>query len=1705
MTWTPRIAHVERRVNVNKLTDTRLSPRERCATYDGESHLSCVVQVKGNRLPEQCKSICDSVAQHIQNVSAERYKVTGIVADLRIDPGGTLWFLAVSSLRIEDTGGAGPLTREEDQFAADGKLFESFTKSESRGRARLSDTVGNADNAKVVDTESSKDTNAEVQPFEQGLETKNVAMFKYIARCVRGEPGPMANSILKNLPPHPLPRDRHGMCKLMRAQCPSCGVPMKTNSFEHSHTVAYKTVAVHYDQLLKHLGLKPYPLVFEEERNALSQDLPPVEEDNRWPLMEETLRAVGGIGLFAVYAITVEEVEEVKKKKYMHPQYTPPRRIVRPVPPMIHLAEPHLGGNEYRSLRKEIEWLFKPMHVCESCFLVYSRIASDLIAGATPHHAVNAILGPRENPVVRQPFSKKDRMRTEMEHVRNERIQRNAELSRLKQALQRGMANKTRKDAELIVAKSRKLDERVKELEETPCFEWTPDLAKTAVSVMEREKLTLPDDDVGENDKHQFIEYPNSDPVPRAHGAVPPADHEVHPLHHLLHMQFEIARFDDDFRGGFVKGQMQTQAELEEKCKALEGTKGPVEIAAGYTLKNDPPESTRKTGKQDDVSNECEELVPWDNRLGPGTTNYVPEFVKTKLDSPPKQNGQDTNEKPDKAYPTEAPDSDAFRALEKRGKAKKKTSNPYSSSKQSFSKNSKFVPAPPITTTAYRRQRRTVGGGYQDTNSATNKSSKNLTALFSFTSPQNADIHPDIQTSDSDLWNVVSDQWKTMVENSAPQHEAEVDETLDDKSLLSNEKPLGGRRRRRRKDEQRKLILQNKASVDAYLEAEQLRKQAMNEVRELRLKEYEAETAQEEAREAARQARRKARDDKLRQEVMGTAKTEHDRRAKAFEVSEALQDADQALQNAKYQAGLNVGPGYTRPLGVGNSVKLAERKRKERIQKSRAGGSRVEGNKTAVSQVSIPDPPIGSGIFACGFKVDGQSRSLDQVPTETVSLIFEGEMPSQRTDFVSVRRCVFGEYQPNIDEKNACERSLLWLQQFGAGAGGPKGDSPDLPQYKLDSVGQNDPPGGSQATLLADVRNIRDVEVGWGRGMYVVECVNMKTGEVTRKYLSRWDLEDESLEDPIVASANQNVQRWNELLKSYGLDHEVVDSVVRRLPPAAGKKQERVLLPPREPDRGWGQFIHNLEAEEWRKLHRDSRCIWNDDEVCKIKVEKVKRSIDILNQYRLSMNEGHTIAPKKDSESRSEISKEDVEFATKVLSLDREDGLHGRRLPPRALEDGQPPAPLKELTNNSDRFGCWFTDVSASLGYTPAVPNTIQGIIAWGIYRGKPSGIFLMWLRGHPHCHPYKGKPFTLHCYSFTDGLATLQRYSYVEILEHPALRACSRLRIAAQKFCSKSILNLPVKEHQPDRRNISQPFVTPILDMFTPDAPKSRYHHYQFKRGLLANMLSEENDKTSELRYYCMEATDAQRPVVYIRKHDISVSSVDRYPLRRHELEEPSTNPFVWESAKTLSENFKSKTSKEVLLAAKIHMLGDDWYLVTLRMIPPMELPRDNTTNEAMEDPNPEEVKADHSRSADPRNKVDSEEVKQRAKHIPRYRLVVVRLDTAGPWERHGYTPFPGDTDGGDAGNEELVNVRERILSYFEARETRLNPLLEHAQSIETERDVSDELKRHLCRLMEGDEDHVNEQVLEGVMNKSDDLFRRELGFREDQAGNRH
>eukprot|EP00736_Rhodelphis_marinus_P011149 Rmarinus@m.7217 len=96
--WSPNVCVLERRVNLRRQTDDRYSMYERSVTFEGAEHHSECVPVNGNVLPAHLQMVLQSIIRHISN---QRFKVSRMVLNFKLDQNDRLWFLWTSSLRIQ--------------------------------------------------------------------------------------------------------------------------------------------------------------------------------------------------------------------------------------------------------------------------------------------------------------------------------------------------------------------------------------------------------------------------------------------------------------------------------------------------------------------------------------------------------------------------------------------------------------------------------------------------------------------------------------------------------------------------------------------------------------------------------------------------------------------------------------------------------------------------------------------------------------------------------------------------------------------------------------------------------------------------------------------------------------------------------------------------------------------------------------------------------------------------------------------------------------------------------------------------------------------------------------------------------------------------------------------------------------------------------------------------------------------------------------------------------------------------------------------------------------------------------------------------------------------------------------------------------------------------------------------------------------------
>jgi hypothetical protein len=98
--WTPRIVMIEKRVNKNKIQENRVPAFERCATFEGPSHLSHEVACPAKH-EARIRQMCDRIVKHVQG--SERITVSRMVCCFKTDLSSNLFFAFASSVRLADS------------------------------------------------------------------------------------------------------------------------------------------------------------------------------------------------------------------------------------------------------------------------------------------------------------------------------------------------------------------------------------------------------------------------------------------------------------------------------------------------------------------------------------------------------------------------------------------------------------------------------------------------------------------------------------------------------------------------------------------------------------------------------------------------------------------------------------------------------------------------------------------------------------------------------------------------------------------------------------------------------------------------------------------------------------------------------------------------------------------------------------------------------------------------------------------------------------------------------------------------------------------------------------------------------------------------------------------------------------------------------------------------------------------------------------------------------------------------------------------------------------------------------------------------------------------------------------------------------------------------------------------------------------------
>eukprot|EP00753_Platysulcus_tardus_P006396 PLAT14184.3.p1 GENE.PLAT14184.3~~PLAT14184.3.p1 ORF type:complete len:1173 (+),score=598.66 PLAT14184.3:60-3578(+) len=199
--WSPKVCLIDRRRNLQLLTNKRVGLYERVVTYEGPEHNSETVPIRGSLLPSRLQTACEAVVQHVAGVSFQKYRIARMVLLFKLDPRDRLWLLWCSSLRLDGAVGKKGLAME----------------MESKMRVPRHIQLGGS-----------------VPPLDGDItgDTKTAASASAAAAAAAAASAGMDDAAF---------------------ECPSCGTAVGS-AFKHD--VPYKTIITHFEHLLSCLDLR---------------------------------------------------------------------------------------------------------------------------------------------------------------------------------------------------------------------------------------------------------------------------------------------------------------------------------------------------------------------------------------------------------------------------------------------------------------------------------------------------------------------------------------------------------------------------------------------------------------------------------------------------------------------------------------------------------------------------------------------------------------------------------------------------------------------------------------------------------------------------------------------------------------------------------------------------------------------------------------------------------------------------------------------------------------------------------------------------------------------------------------------------------------------------------------------------------------------------------------------------------------------------------------------------------------------------------------------------------------------------------------------------------------------------------------------------------------------------------------------------------
>lgn len=859
--------------------------------------------------------------------------------------------------------------------------------------------------------------------------------------------------------------------------------------------------------------------------------------------------------------------------------------------------------------------------------------------------------------------------------------------------------------------------------------------------------------------------------------------------------------------------------------------------------------------------------------------------------------------------------------------------------------------------------------------------------------------------------------------------------------------------------------------------------------------------------ESAKKARRRAREEALRSSTTSSLPATRARALAHARTNEALKEMEASLRFAADNLGLQVGEGFTRGPSE-FSIQAEKRRRARQVKREQkdmerrmhSGEARgLSSHETlladAVGGMGLAKPQPGTGVLAAKLHVASVKEfTRDGGDSSSAS----GELGVW---LLVVRRCAIGEYTPSAEQVAIGEASLRVLYEYGAGVGEAAGDSPTLTE-RLDQGSRR--AAESSSSIAIPREHLYNVDRMWGRGLFVLERVNVSTGRVIRDYMTRKELWDEASADDVLRAAKQAELRWEGVVSGSGIDWDGALKKCRVVPPknpALGDR-ERAVLPPHPVP--MGPWLDKVEDHERRRLRRGMKsafshlerrqalhrrvqlgrarlaCMASGQDVPPSDLDEELSLHELFARHRASTNEGGRVGreppPSSSASSRTATRRAGTPGTARWLVKAAQHLRHAAAgmdttpvdpylgpscwphlSRPRGPED---PAPsLQMLAAFEGPGGVWPSDIARAAEQVQAIPDTMEGIIVWGTFRclGDFHSVFL---RGHASAFPTQGAPFTLFAYTFSNGRSTQVRLTFLDLIQHPIAGRIPPVLQAARTFFLQLALGLPALDAPGALVSKAQVgSVYAIADRKVPrpeDDPDvqalSRHDAFievpaLFQRGCLASLVCQ--TKSGTLEYMTLRASEAWPPVLSLRSHVVGARKSSSRELPRYLYQDSSCNPFVESAALHTLYSLGVAMDAMVIAARFIKVAGERW-LVGMEVLPPEDPSKLQPLAADSERLAAHFIVSDPSRAVSPRSgngyAVETT-IKEKAEldgALPCFRVFVMQLDTSGWWDETGCCLLPADCSAASE-DDSAERLSSTILSFGQAASARRNPLLEH------------------------------------------------------------